>query len=55
MPAMTPTPSTRSTTPARPLLSKTRRALIGDCRAGTGPEVRGMARTLIQWRQAILA
>src|SRR4029453_1145736 len=30
-------------------------ALIGDCRAGTGPEVRGMARTLAQWREAILA
>jgi transposase len=30
-------------------------ALIADCRAGTGPEVRGMARTLVQWREAILA
>jgi transposase len=30
-------------------------ALIGDCRTGTGPEVRGMARTLVQWRDAILA
>ena len=30
-------------------------ALITDCRAGTGPEVRGMARTLVQWRTAILA
>jgi transposase len=30
-------------------------ALITDCRAGTGPEVRGMARTLVQWREAILA
>jgi transposase len=29
-------------------------ALIADCRAGTGPEVRGMARTLAQWREAIL-
>jgi transposase len=30
-------------------------ALIADCRAGTGTEVRGMARTLVQWREAILA
>jgi transposase len=30
-------------------------ALIADCRAGCGPEVRGIARTLIQWREAILA
>jgi transposase len=30
-------------------------ALIADCRAGKGPEVRGMARTLVQWRAAILA
>jgi transposase len=30
-------------------------ALTADCRAGTGPEVRGMARTLVQWREAILA
>lgn len=29
--------------------------LIDDCRSGKGPEVRGMARTLIQWRNAILA
>jgi len=29
--------------------------LIADCRAGKGPEVRGMARTLVQWREAILA
>jgi hypothetical protein len=30
-------------------------ALIADCRAGTGPEVRGMARTLMRWSEAILA
>jgi transposase len=30
-------------------------ALITECRAGSGPEVRGMARTLVQWREAILA
>lgn len=29
--------------------------LIDDCRAGTGAEVRGMARTLKQWRTPILA
>jgi transposase len=29
--------------------------LIADCRAGRGAEVRGMARTLTQWRTAILA
>jgi len=29
--------------------------LIADCRAGKGPETRGMARTLAQWREAILA
>jgi transposase len=29
--------------------------LIADCRAGKGAEVRGMARTLVQWRQPILA
>lgn len=29
--------------------------LIADCRAGKGAEVRGMARTLKQWRTAILA
>ena len=29
--------------------------LIAECRAGKGPEVRGMARTLVQWREAILA
>jgi transposase len=30
-------------------------ALIAECRTGHGPEVRGMARTLAQWREAILA
>ena len=30
-------------------------ALIADCRAGTRPEVRGMARTMVQWCEAILA
>jgi transposase len=29
--------------------------LIADCRAGKGAEVGGMARTLIQWREAMLA
>jgi len=29
--------------------------LINDCRAASGPEVRGMARTLVQWRHPILA
>jgi transposase len=29
--------------------------LIDECRAGKGPEIRGMARTLKQWREAILA
>jgi transposase len=30
-------------------------ALIGECRAGQGPEVRGMARTLRRWQAQILA
>lgn len=29
--------------------------IIDECRTGKGPEVRGMARTLVQWREAILA
>ena len=38
-----------------PLARRWLDALIDECRAGKGPEVRGMARTLVQWRHPILA
>jgi transposase len=38
-----------------PLARRWLDGLIYECRAGVGPEVRGMARTLDQWRHPILA
>jgi transposase len=38
-----------------PLARRWLDALIDECRAGQGSEVRGMARTLVQWRHPILA